>query len=57
VVTYGGSGTMIGTLAAGLPLLMVPQSADQYSNADRVVASGAGLSLLPVTNEPVTTDA
>lgn len=48
---------MIGTLAAGLPLLMVPQSADQYSNADRVVASGAGLSLLPVTNEPVTTDA
>lgn len=26
---------------------MIPQSADQYYNADRVVASGAGLSLLP----------
>ena len=42
VVTHGGSGTMLGALAQGLPLLVVPQGADQYANADAVVAAGAG---------------
>ena len=38
---------MLGALAHGLPLLVVPQGADQFSNADRVVAAGAGLALQP----------
>jgi UDP:flavonoid glycosyltransferase YjiC (YdhE family) len=42
VITHGGSGTTLGALAYGLPLLVIPQGADQYSNADRVVAAGAG---------------
>jgi UDP:flavonoid glycosyltransferase YjiC (YdhE family) len=46
VVAHGGSGTTLGALAYGLPLLVIPQGADQYSNADRVVAAGAGRRLL-----------
>lgn len=42
VVTHGGSGTTLGALAHGLPLLVVPQGADQYANADAVVGAGAG---------------
>jgi hypothetical protein len=45
-VIHGGAGTMLGALATGLPLLFLPQGADQYSNADRVVAAGAGRKLL-----------
>jgi UDP:flavonoid glycosyltransferase YjiC (YdhE family) len=37
---------MLGALAAGVPLLCLPQGADQHFNADRVVAAGAGLKLL-----------
>ncbi len=37
---------MLGALAAGLPLLCLPQGADQRYNADRVVAAGAGRKLL-----------
>jgi UDP:flavonoid glycosyltransferase YjiC (YdhE family) len=46
VVTHGGSGTTLGALAHGLPLLLVPQGADQYANADKVAAAGAGVRLL-----------
>jgi MGT family glycosyltransferase len=46
VVTHGGSGSTLGPLAFGLPLLVLPQGADQYSNADLVVAAGAGRRLL-----------
>ena len=45
-VIHGGAGTMVGALATGLPLLFLPQGADQHSNADRVVAAGAGRKLL-----------
>lgn len=45
VVCHGGSGTVRGTLAAGLPLVVVPQGADQPFNAQRVAAVGAGLAL------------
>ncbi|MET7878461.1 glycosyltransferase [Micromonospora sp. DT68] len=47
VVHHGGSNTTLGALAAGVPQLMVPQGADQFSNADAVTAAGAGLRLLP----------
>jgi UDP:flavonoid glycosyltransferase YjiC (YdhE family) len=46
VVHHGGSGTMLGVFAHGLPQLVVPQGADQFSNAQRVEAVGAGTSLL-----------
>ena len=47
VVTHGGAGSVLGALSFGLPLLVVPQSADQFYNAERVVAAGAGVSLTP----------
>jgi UDP:flavonoid glycosyltransferase YjiC (YdhE family) len=43
VVTHGGSGTTLGSLAAGLPLVVVPLFADQPDNARRVAAAGAGV--------------
>jgi UDP:flavonoid glycosyltransferase YjiC (YdhE family) len=46
VIAHGGSGTVLGALAHGVPLLVVPQGADQWSNADKVVTAGAGLRLL-----------
>lgn len=42
VVCHGGSGTTLAALAAGLPLLLVPQEANQFWNAERVAALGAG---------------
>ncbi|MGM1061695.1 glycosyltransferase [Saccharothrix sp. Mg75] len=47
VVHHGGSGTTLGALAVGVPQLLLPQGADQFANADAVVASGAGLLLPP----------
>lgn len=47
VVSHGGSGTVLGALANGLPQLMLPQGADQFSNARAVVEAGAGRQLLP----------
>jgi hypothetical protein len=45
VLCHGGSGTVLGALAAGLPLVVVPMFADQPINARRVAAIGAGLAL------------
>lgn len=47
VVHHGGSGTTLGALAAGVPQLMLPQGADQFTNAQAVTAARAGLHLLP----------
>lgn len=47
VVHHGGSGTTLGALAVGAPQLVLPQGADQPANAEALVASGAGLRLLP----------
>ena len=46
-VTHGGAGSTMGALAFGLPLLLVPQGADQFFNTERVIAAGAGIGLLP----------
>src|SRR5215218_9477187 len=43
VVGHGGSGTTLGALGAGLPLVVVPLFADQPQNAVRVAAVGAGV--------------
>ena len=45
VVHHGGAGTMLGTLANGLPQLVMPQGADQPFNAAAIERAGAGLVL------------
>lgn len=47
VVAHGGSGSMLGALAHGLPMLLLPRGADQFENAEACVEAGAGLALLP----------
>ena len=54
VVHHGGTGTVLGALAAGLPQLVLPQGADQFVNADVLAETGAGAKLV---GEEVTTDA
>ncbi|WP_342669989.1 glycosyltransferase [Amycolatopsis jejuensis] len=54
VVHHGGSGTTMGAFSAGVPQLVLPQGADQFTNAEAVTAVGAGAQLL---GEEVTTDA
>ena len=45
LLCHGGSGTIIGALAAGLPMVIAPIMADQPHNARRVAAVGAGLAV------------
>jgi UDP:flavonoid glycosyltransferase YjiC (YdhE family) len=45
VLCHGGSGTVLGALAAGVPLVVAPLFADQPHNAERVAATGAGLAM------------
>ena len=52
VVHHGGSGTMLGALAHGLPQLLLPQGADQFLNAEALLPTGAALRLLPEQIEP-----
>ncbi|MEV4758757.1 glycosyltransferase [Micromonospora sp. NPDC049559] len=47
VVSHGGGSTVLEVLSNGLPHLMLPQGADQFSNARAVVEAGAGRQLLP----------
>lgn len=55
VAHHGGSGTMLGALAHGIPQLLLPHGADQFVNAQALVDSGAGRCLLPeqITPESV----
>ncbi|NNJ68751.1 MAG: glycosyltransferase family 1 protein [Boseongicola sp.] len=43
MMCHGGSGSLMGGLAAGLPLVVAPLFADQFDNAARVEAAGLGL--------------
>jgi EryCIII-like glycosyltransferase len=52
VVSHGGSGTTLGALAAGLPLVVVPLFADQPQNARRVAEVGAGVVVEPLREGP-----
>jgi MGT family glycosyltransferase len=45
VICHGGSGTVLGALAAGVPLVVAPMFADQPFNGARVAEVGAGLVL------------
>ena len=51
-VSHGGSGALLGAIGAGVPMLAIPQGADQFINAERVVATGMGRRLLPAELEP-----
>jgi MGT family glycosyltransferase len=46
VVCHGGSGTMLASLGAGVPIVAIPQGADQFINAPWWVRSGA-VTVLP----------
>jgi UDP:flavonoid glycosyltransferase YjiC (YdhE family) len=47
VVSHAGSGSVLGSLAHGLPMLLLPVAADQFDNAASCAAVGAALTLLP----------
>jgi UDP:flavonoid glycosyltransferase YjiC (YdhE family) len=47
MVSHAGSGALLGAIKAGIPMLAVPQGADQFMNAERLVAAGYGLRVLP----------
>jgi UDP:flavonoid glycosyltransferase YjiC (YdhE family) len=56
VVSQGGAGVLFGSLAHGLPHLVLPQGAEQFMNAEAAAATGAALVLTPdeVTASAVT---
>ncbi len=47
VICHAGTGTTLGALAAGLPLVLVPRGADQFDNARACERAGAGRVLMP----------
>ncbi|MFC5061947.1 glycosyltransferase [Actinomycetospora atypica] len=54
VVCHGGSGTTLGALAAGVPLVIAPLFADQPENARRVADLGAGVAVGPRAHDAPT---
>jgi UDP:flavonoid glycosyltransferase YjiC (YdhE family) len=46
-VGHGGSGSVLGALAEGLPMLLLPQGADQFENAARCRELGVARVLMP----------
>ena len=47
VLCHGGTGTMLAALTAGLPLVLVPQGADQFDNARACQRASAARALMP----------
>jgi hypothetical protein len=52
VLCHAGSGTTLAALAAGLPLVPVPDGADQFTNAQACAAAGVARTLLPADVTP-----
>ena len=52
VIAHGGSGTLIGSLAHGIPSVLLPMGADQPHNTWRCVELGTAVELDPVTFTP-----
>ncbi len=52
VVSHGGGGTILAALSRGLPLVLLPQGADQFHNAQRVAEVQAGVALIPSEATP-----
>jgi MGT family glycosyltransferase len=51
VISHAGSGSVIGALALGVPLVLLPMGADQPLNADRCEALGVARVLDPITTD------
>jgi UDP:flavonoid glycosyltransferase YjiC (YdhE family) len=47
IVCHGGLSTITAALAAGRPIVVIPQGRDQDLNAERVAATGVGVALPP----------
>jgi UDP:flavonoid glycosyltransferase YjiC (YdhE family) len=47
VVSHAGSGTFLAALAHGLPLLALPQAADQFLNAHAAATAGVAREIAP----------
>lgn len=45
VICHGGSGTVLAALAHAVPVVCIPQGADQFANAANVARVGAGVAL------------
>jgi UDP:flavonoid glycosyltransferase YjiC (YdhE family) len=41
MLTHGGAGTVLGALSQAIPMVVVPQGADQPIQTERVAAAGA----------------
>jgi len=52
VVNHGGSGSVVGALHAGVPMVVLPLGADQVPNGDFIEAAGAGAVLIAETATP-----
>lgn len=57
VVTHGGHGTVVKSLAAGVPVVIVPHGRDQADNAARVVSRCAGVKVKRTASESTIADA
>ena len=51
-ICHAGSGTMLAALGAGLPLLLLPQGADQFDNAAACARAGVARVLTPDAVSP-----
>ena len=52
MVSHGGSGSVVGALAHGLPLVLIPMGADQPHNAVRCADLGLARWLDPIATTP-----
>jgi MGT family glycosyltransferase len=55
VVNHGGSGSVLGPLHYGAPLIVVPMGADQLENGERLATTGVALVVHPtaLTSEAI----
>ncbi|MFC0110723.1 glycosyltransferase [Kibdelosporangium aridum] len=57
MVSHGGAGTTLGALASGIPMVLLPQGADQFIVSERAAAAGAAVRLLPDDADDAAADA
>jgi UDP:flavonoid glycosyltransferase YjiC (YdhE family) len=57
VISHGGLGTVMAAMSQGVPMLCVPMGRDQFFNASRVQALGAGTMIGPESDVDAIADA
>ncbi|MGW0855741.1 glycosyltransferase [Streptomyces sp. NPDC002690] len=57
VVSHGGAGTTMGSVSRGLPMVIVPQGADQFLQAGAVAASRTGVAVMPPAGQEAVAEA